>query len=690
MLIDNLWKKASKAIDQKETEKSNIKLLESKLIKEKPDEEEVVKKLVNKIVPSQFDFIKTKKSTYDMGNLNLKVVYESKLKNNEKISFLSYLVKFREQLEATFGLSSKGIKVTGLKILLDKSSIGNADRYTVYKYCPVLENISFTSEENVPIEKVNGGTIRTVEYGNMFIQYVSGALNANGKAGMFCFFNQRTYNDTKQGNDFYVNWLNPYDDKVDRLMHKNGTSEISSTKLNDIYANQYITINLTHSDNDVSVLFFTGKTMDEVKVDVKIKVIFNIEISKEDFIQNYNSQNKINDVVLKNLLIVNSSLKILELYKFAIAVDKPNLIKVFDSALKEYDNNKFIIKLYNKFKPIYKTLISMATYGVSKSGIYKLIYFIKKGNIKLPKKEFNVIPSGIYAQITTGIEFDSLLKIATNLSSYTLSDFVNQFLMVATYSFDIGNERTISYAVLSNINNLAENFEFIEKYGRLNIMDKAAIIKTSVEQINPDDKELYYNVEKGKYENENLQDDIKKQQDANLKEAEEYEKLINEKIEGYKKQLEDKEKQLKEIKEKNQKDEEEITKIYNENKADIETAIQLRNILEPQITNLREYKESLEIQAARGEQVDTSIYAQTLHKLQELEQEYANKVSKVNDFQIKTQEMLDKKKLIAEDEKILQQDKEMLKKGIEIERENINRKKKNVKKVAAEKIIKNK
>lgn len=692
-MISRLWNKAEDNLRMKEDEKLRIKdNIDDYLENNKDADVIIAKKLVNKPIPGLFDFVKTKKSTYDFGNLSLKCVYESTWKHNKKISYLSILSEYRERLEATFGLSSKGIKVNGLKILIDKSSMGGADRYVIYKYCPSLENISHTGQADILPKKVNANE-KPVEYADLLFTTMS-IYDVNlpgGGSNEFHYLNKKTFNEIGDGDKFYVNFDNPYNSKIDRLALKPNTTEISSTSLNDIYSNQLITLNLSHTDNDISILFFKGSSMEQVKVDCKIKVIFNVDISKEDFVQNFNDMNKINDVVLKNLLIVNSSKKIEELYKFALIVKKDNLANVFKSALDVYDDNKFIIKVYNKFKPIYKTLLSMSTYGVSKANLFKLINFIIKGPMRLPKKEYITNPSGIYAEITKGIIFPELLKLSNSLNNTKyISNFIFEFLKVANYSFDIGNERTISYSVVTNLYYTTDDIYDLEKYGEMPIASKQAIIKKQVEQIPPDEKTLYYDIEEKQYKNENIVEDIDLLVKQNIREAEEMEKAMNIQLNNWQKEIEEKNKQIADLKAKTLSDEQELSALYAQYKPQIDNAQILKSQMLPRLEALEKEKENIEVASKQGLAVDAVYYGRVVEEYNALKKEYDAKLGEYNTYEEKAVKTLKNKEIVNKEEAEIKDVITKLQERVNKEKEKISKKKKEARPEAIKEALKGK
>lgn len=652
MIIDNIWSSVNKSLKKNEKEKVNVKTELKDYAENVQDVDlKLARKLVNRVIPGNFDFVKAKKSTYDLGVINMKCTFDSELGVSERISYFSLLDKFKSTLESSIGMSSRGIKITGLKILIDKKTIGNSDRFVVYKYCPVNENISTTSTGGRFFNATKNAQPSVIEYANeMFF----GIKVAEGD--YVYYMNSLTLDKSLVGPDtFYVNFENPYYDKIDalELLHKNLASQISVNKLNDYYANQFLTVNLSHTDNDVIVLFFNE--LEKIDVVSKIKVVFNVEISKEDLIQNFTGGSKINDVILRNLIMTKSKNDLKELYSFALSV-KSNISTVLGEAYTAQKDNLFVISLYNKWKNIHKTLLSISTYGASKANIHKLVSFIQKYiPIKMPKnRKISEIPLKIYKSILAGLDLSLLLTIGNDGNKQNvLSKFIQTFITVGNIPLEIGDDRTILYSALASIDNMSGNINWIENNGKPTIVDKIAVIKNSVERVEPDIEPTFWDIDKKQLINPNINDDIIKQNAAAVLADEEYNKAVNAEIANLRLEYDDNVKELASLRQNAVNLESQITTFLNANSKEISDGknerLRLSEVLKKQEAEKQMYEQTL----GSGGQVDSVAYAKLIEEYQKNYDQYMIRDNILNQLDAKVLELGNEKAKVKQGEQII-------------------------------------
>ena len=125
-------------------------------------------KRLNMRIPGKYAFARANKASSDLGTIKKELIITANMGSNERFSYLSLLSEYRKQIEQYVGLSSKGIKINNVKLLIPRKDLANVDRYIAYKNIPVNENFSSSSKTGDEVLKevlLVGGT--PVEYSNM-------------------------------------------------------------------------------------------------------------------------------------------------------------------------------------------------------------------------------------------------------------------------------------------------------------------------------------------------------------------------------------------------------------------------------------------------------------------------------------------------------------------------------------------
>lgn len=370
--------------------------------------------LVNKYVASNYDFSRNNKASSDLGLVKTKVILNDVIKENERFSYLSLLAKKRKEIEESVGISSKGIKINGLKILILRNEIQQVDGYLAFKYCPSIENVSSSSTNNT-LSSPNPNfwlQRRNVEYANM--TYTEIGDDVTDLKYFVCSESRlpEVLNSINT-NKFYVNGDMEVSKDIKQKHQKEQVTSLTKTNNDGSRNVNWIDLNLTNTDNDFVISFYNGESYTYVGMNIKIKIIVDIIVSVEDYIQNVNP-NKMNNVMLREILASKSGVYLGDAYSFCSSVrgDGDSLTKYFKDAVDNRKANAPEVTLHNKYKGLYKSFVSMGMNGVSNSNLSKFLKLMEDG--KIVKKTFKYNPTsstGIVKLLISGVDYGAFFKI---------------------------------------------------------------------------------------------------------------------------------------------------------------------------------------------------------------------------------------------------------------------------------------
>lgn len=406
-----------------------------------------------KIIPSNYVFSRNNKASSDLGTLKNKIIMNIKILKDERFSYLSLLAEYRKEIEKYVGISSKGIKINGLRILILKSNLPQTvDGWIAYKYCPTIENVSSSSKNNTfPSGDVQDeGEI--TEYANMVFK--SGS-SGDAQVHYFVGAPQRRVqiNTAIVDKKFYVTYKNKFKES---LLSEDDIKRVTSVVVAPDSKKggnvNWIELSLTHTDNDVHLSFFEGEAYDYVGFDVEAKLVIDFEVTIEDFIQNVIGD-EINNVLLRDMLVSRNTKYLRSALEFSTSVKTADhkLTTYFKDALNNAKSNKSEILLFNKFKAIYKSFVSMGAHGVSKSSLSKFIKIMSDGNI-LPYRFVHSKSKGVVSNLIRGINYDDFVKIIKNLqqtiregnrySVEYLPSFLANLINIGSMPLYLGDDKT--------------------------------------------------------------------------------------------------------------------------------------------------------------------------------------------------------------------------------------------------------
>ena len=528
MIESKLFSLAKEKYDKKKVEQNLKESEQNALIGklgDKFNKKEGDISLIKKAIPEKIPYIRSSRFENDFGNVKTKCMINVSLNVNERFSYLSFLYEYRGVLESFTRISSKAIKVNSIQILIPKISVGG-DSYYIHKYCPRSENVSCSSETNLDPRDVewDGSPPESTEYSNLAFLTNSSV----DKKSRYHYFDVEG-KELNQMENFYINSTNPYMDDMDPEFKLDNVTNITKATNKDNVGDQFIRLNLSSTDNDILIMVFVGKTIERIQQGLTVKVIFDIEFTVEDYIQNTLSHSgNVSPIILREILMKRSEKILKNYWLFAISVKNDNAKALFKSALDVFDANKNIITMFNRYKSIYKSCLSLASKGTTSSSSKKLydLIFSEKLYRKPKKKNFITEASGIYAVITQGINFSKFNDMNTNIKNYkNLGSFISDFLKTGTLQLYLGDDRTIPNTLVERLVELPTLLkeEDPEKVFLRNkrLLDQNAI-KTSLI-----DKMKLYNVFEGKYKNVDIRESEEKAFERIRKERAERIELLN-------------------------------------------------------------------------------------------------------------------------------------------------------------------
>ena len=391
--------------------------------------------IAKSIVPSNFKFSRSNKANSDLGVIKTKCFFNITLDQMERFSFFSILRDHIGTLEKFTGISSRGIHIKNLKLLWQKSDFKGADGYVFYKYCPKLENISCSST----INKIPGNSDIIVddyeinEYANLsFFTSVGNGFEIH----FMNSYDKKELGDVLQ-KGIYVNETNPFlNEEITNLNDSSQIHQIAKGKPSNEGYN-FITLNLSRTDNDILLSKFRGKMNDFFASKTSPKVQVDIEITVEDYIQNC-MDGDFNVILLRDFLMTKRKAFLTDCYNFAKACDKPKLANIIKEIQNNRDANSYGITVFKAWMTVYKSLLNISLNGLTKSSISKLKKIYDDGKIYSHKEDYPSDLIGILRALASGVELGKFNEINKNLTN---GDYVNfeEFLFDVSKLNEIGN-----------------------------------------------------------------------------------------------------------------------------------------------------------------------------------------------------------------------------------------------------------
>lgn len=424
------------------------------------------------IVPSNFKFSRNAKANVDIGVIKSKVIFNLEMGDKERFSYLSLLNDHISSLEIFTGVSSKAIAIKNVKLMWSKAAFNSADGYVFYKYCPKKENVSCSSPINyIPKSEDlgNDDIITTREFSNMvFYTYSSNGFDIHS------FTNDFDELKNMMG-DFYLNPTNPYlKEEITNLADYSNINEIAKGKPSGELYN-YVTLNLSHTDNDILLSKFKGKTNEFFSSPTTPKLEFEIEITVEDYIQNL-LETDFNTVLLREFLVTKRKKFLNACYNFAATCDKIRLKDIIRDLLNNLKINSYGITVFKSWLSCYKSLINISLHGLTISTISKFKKLYDLGKLYRPKDQDPVIV-GVMSNLINGVDLKAFDEINSNLISKKYDNFDDFF-------GDITNVKAYGRLPLY----LGDDYRYIS-----NIVSNIIDLKNKIYQINSieDDQERF-------------------------------------------------------------------------------------------------------------------------------------------------------------------------------------------------------
>ena len=424
------------------------------------------KQILGKLTTPKYQFIRSKESKSDLGTIKKDIVLDYEYDSKSRFSYLSILDDVRGRIEDAVGMASKGIKIDGIKLLIEKGKLG-IDGYIINKYVPRLENVSCSSVTNSfpPRERidifepdVNGKFIKLVENEWANMVFLSSRSDFAWDYHVFKYgtvFNGDFYLGNNVANDSRFVTDRNLQERIVGLAQKSIKKDYNGNIIGN--ATKYIVIDISVTDNDINVGFYKGKILEQFYLKQSIKLVINVEFSTEDYFQNVN-YNQINPIILRDIVLSKNIKYLSDCFQFCDEIQSP-LSNLFLDAANNYLGNKSAILYYNKFKDIYKSLVSASIHGLSSATCVKLLRLMNDGIVSSKSGDYKE-GSGIVASLLNGLKLDRFGQLTRKkwdkIDANSLVDFLSEFVELGSLKLNLGNDVGYEGNIITNIRKIPE------------------------------------------------------------------------------------------------------------------------------------------------------------------------------------------------------------------------------------------
>lgn len=408
-----------------------------------------VKHLENKLLDANYTFSRNKRASTDLGNVKNKIIFNDQIQANERFSYLSLLAKYKDKIELAVGMSSKGIKINGVKLLILRDGLIEAKSYIAYKYCCKRENVSTTAKNDLMPQAGNSlANIQQVEYANMLFY-----KSTFGNVDCYYFGNSNDVQTLLNSGKIYINYDNQYKDAFTLNESQVGNISSIAPSFNAGRRINWIDLSLTKTDNDIVLSFFKEGTFKSIPTSVNVKVVFDIEFTVEDFIQNI-SNRRISDVILRDIIVSKNKKYLRGCLDLSYSIyGDGDLTNIFSNALTNVKTNSPEITLFNKYKSLYKTMVSMGINGINTASLTKFLKLMR-GDVDLVRSSFEYNKSvGIVSDLIGTLDYEQFIKASSEFKVIAIKKqydpkkvgiFIGEILKVGDMPLYLGDDKTFT------------------------------------------------------------------------------------------------------------------------------------------------------------------------------------------------------------------------------------------------------